>query len=163
MAIEIDYINPVIGALEDAFETMLGSPVHRTGLGLKENNVALYPVSGIIGISGQAIGTIVLSMSHQVAQKAAGTMLMMEINKTNDDVLDAVGELTNMIAGGTKAKLEEFQLQMSLPNVLCGENCRLHFPLHSHPLAIPFSCEWGNLALEIGFTFPTLAKREENG
>lgn len=158
MSIEIDYINPVIVALEDAFETMLGTTIKRTGLGLKENNCALYPVSGIIGVSGRAVGTIVLSMSHGVAQKAAGTMLMMEMKETDDDVMDAVGELTNMVAGGAKAKLEEFQMQMSLPNVLCGDNCRLHFPQNSHPIAIPFSCEWGPLALEIGFSFPTLRK-----
>ncbi|MGL6195125.1 MAG: chemotaxis protein CheX [Thermoguttaceae bacterium] len=156
MAIEIDYINPVIGSLEDAFKTMLNSPIQRTGLGLMENNNALHPVSGIIGISGKAIGTIVLSMSHKVAQSAAGTMLMMDINDTDDDVLDAVGELTNMVAGGAKAKLEQFSLQMSLPNVICGDNCRLHFPPQAHPISIPFSCQWGPLALEIGFSFPTV-------
>lgn len=158
MAIEIDYINPVIGALEDAFETMLNAPIQRTGLGLKENNCSLHPVSGIIGVGGKAVGTIVLSMSHQVAQQAAATMLMTEVNETDDDVMDAVGELTNMVAGGAKAKLETFQLQMSLPNVLCGDNCRLHFPANAHPIAIPFKCQWGELALEIGFSFPTLAR-----
>ncbi len=156
MAIEIDYINPVIVALENAFETMLGTPIQRTGLGLKENNCALHPVSGIIGVGGRAVGTIVLSMSHAVAQKAASAMLMTEITETDDDVMDAVGELTNMVAGGAKAKLEEFHLQMSLPNVLCGDNCRLHFPPNAHPIAIPFKCQWGPLALEIGFSFPTL-------
>ncbi len=158
MSIEIDYINPVIGALEEAFETMLGHKIQRTGLGLMENNCALHPVSGIIGVSGKAVGTIVLSMSHVVAQKAAGTMLMTDVNDTDDDVLDAVGELTNMVAGGAKAKLEAFSLQMSLPNVLCGDNCRLHFPANSHPIMIPFKCDWGALALEIGFSFPTLKR-----
>ena len=159
MAIEIDYISPVIVALEDTFDIMLSTPIHRTGLGLKKNNCSLFPVSGFIGISGEAIGTIVLSLSHEVARKAAGTMLMMEINETDDDVLDAVGELTNMVAGGAKAKLEAFQLQMSMPNVLCCDNCRLRFPPNSHPIDIPFSCQWGKLALEIGFSFPTLVKK----
>ena len=156
MSVEIDYINPVIVALEDVFETMLGHKIKRTGLGLMENNSALHPVSGIIGVSGKAVGTIVLSMPHPVAQKAAGTMLMTEITETNGDVLDAVGELTNMIAGGAKAKLETFDLRMSLPSVLSGDNCRLHFPPNAHPIAIPFQCDWGPLALEIGFSFPTL-------
>jgi len=155
---EIDYIIPVIVALEDVFNTMLGRTVKRTGLGVMENNYALYPVSGIIGISGKAIGTIVLSMSHHVAQKAAGILLMMDIDETNDDVLDTVGELTNMVAGGAKAKLEAFDLQMNLPNVLSGNNCCLHFPSSARPIASPFQCDWGPLALEIGFSFPTLTK-----
>lgn len=154
MAIDIDYINPVITGLEEAFGTMLSCQIERTGLGLMENNQALHPVSGIIGISGKGVGTIVLSMSESVAIKAASTMLMMELSEVDDDVMDAVGELTNMVCGGAKAKLEKFQLSMSLPNVLCGTNCRLHFPQNSHPISIPFKCAWGPLALQIGFTFP---------
>ncbi|GHT14148.1 chemotaxis protein CheX [Planctomycetales bacterium] len=155
MSVDIDYINPVIAGLEEAFGTMLNTQVERTGLGLMENNQALYPVSGIIGVSGKGVGTIVLSMQANVAIKAAETLLMMEgITDVTDDVMDAVGELTNMVCGGAKAKLAKFSLSMSLPNILCGDNCRLHFPQHSHPISIPFKCAWGNLALQIGFTFP---------
>lgn len=158
--IDVDYINPVIGALEDAFSTMLNVTVKRTGLGLMENNQALYPVSGIIGVSGKAVGTIVLSVSTSVAIKSATAMLMLDVDKpeVDDEVLDAIGELTNMVTGGAKAKLEAFKLSMSLPNVIMGDNCRLHFPQNSHPIAIPFACPWGLLGLQIGFTFPTLAK-----
>lgn len=156
--INIDYINPVIAGLEEAFSTMLSCKIERVGLGLMENNQALHPVSGIIGISGKGVGTVVLSMSESVALKAASTMLMTDLTEIDDDVMDAVGEITNMVCGGAKAKLEQFQLHMSLPNVLCGQNCRLHFPQNSHPISIPFKCEWGPLALQIGFTFPTVKK-----
>jgi chemotaxis protein CheX len=113
-------------------------------------------VSGIIGVSGKGVGTIVLSMQPNVAIKAASAMLMMDdITEVTDDVLDAVGEVTNMVCGGAKAKLAQYSLSMSLPNILCGDNCRLHFPQNSHPISIPFKCEWGLLALQIGFSFPT--------
>jgi chemotaxis protein CheX len=158
MTAEIDniiYINPVIAGLEEAFNVQLNCKIERTGLGLMENNQALYPVSGIVGISGKGVGTVVLSMSESVAIKAAATMLMdPDIAEVNDDVMDAVGEITNIVCGGAKAKLAQFQLSISLPNVLCGTNCRLHFPQHSHPIFIPFKCVWGSLALQIGFVFP---------
>ncbi len=154
MSIDIDYINPVVSGLDKTFNTMLQRPIERLGLGLMENNLALHPVSGIIGISGRGVGTVVLSMSESVAIKAASTMLMAELNEVDDDVMDAVGEITNMVCGDAKAKLEQFHLSMSLPNVLCGTNCRLHFPQNAHPISIPFKCEWGQLALQIGFSFP---------
>ena len=152
--IEVDYINPVIAGLEDAFSTMLNCKIERMGLELMENNQALHPVSGIIGISGKAVGTVVLSLSESVAIKAASTMLMTELDAVNDDVMDAVGEITNMVCGGAKAKLAQFSLSISLPNVLYGKECRLHFPQHSYPISIPFKCDWGTLALQIGFIFP---------
>ena len=154
-AISVDYINPVITGLEDAFSTMLNCKVERTGLGFEENNQAIYPVSGIIGLSGKARGTLVLSMEESVALKAASTMLMTEMSIVDDDVMDAVGELTNMVCGTAKAKLAEYSLSMSLPNVIYGKECRLHFPQGSHQILIPFKCEWGALALQVGFTFPT--------
>ncbi|MDR1962231.1 MAG: chemotaxis protein CheX [Planctomycetaceae bacterium] len=152
---DIDYINPVIAGLEEAFNIQLNCKIERIGLGLMENNQALHPVSGIIGISGKGVGTVVLSMSESVAIKAASTMLLDPgLVEINDDVMDAVGEITNIVCGGAKAKLARFHLSMSLPNVLCGTNCRLHFPQNSHPISIPFKCVWGPLALQIGFTVP---------
>ena len=160
MSIDIDYINPVIAGLEEVFDKMLNCKVERKGIGLMENNQALYPVSGIIGISGKGVGTVVLSMQQSVALKAARVMLMTEdITEIDDDVLDAVGELTNMVCGDAKAKLAQYQLSISLPNILCGDNCRLYFPRNSSPISIPFQCEWGLLALQIGFTFHGATKK----
>ena len=62
-----------------------------------------YPISGVIGLSGRAVGTVVINLSEEVALKAASVMLMTEMTSLNDDVLDAVGELANMIAGQAKS------------------------------------------------------------
>ena len=159
MSIDIDYINPVIAGLEHVFDTMLNCKVERVGLGLMESNQALHPVSGIIGISGKGVGTIVLSMERAVAMKAAEVMLMAEgITEIDNDVLDAVGEITNMVCGDAKAKLAQYHLSISLPNILHGEGCWLHFPQKAHPISIPFKCQWGLLALQIGFTFSSVKK-----
>ena len=159
MSIDIDYINPLIAGLENVFSTMLDCKIERTGLDLMENNQSLHPVSGIIGVSGMGVGTIVLSMERAVAMKAAGVMLMMDdITEVNNDVLDAVGELTNMVCGEAKAKLAQFRLSISLPNILHSEGCWLHFPQKAHPILIPFRCNWGLLALQIGFSFPSAGR-----
>lgn len=157
MSIEVDYINPMVSGLEEVFKTMLGCAVNRTGIDLMENCQALHPVSGIVGVSGKGVGTVVLSMERSVAIKAAEVMLMMDsIGKVDNDVLDTVGELTNMVCGNAKAKLSQFHLSISLPNVLCGEDCWLHFPQKSYPIKIPFKCQWGMLALQVGFSFPSM-------
>ena len=153
-ATEVDFINPVITSLEEIFETMLNCKIMRVGLALKESNTTLHPVSGIIGVSGKsAIGTVVLTMSEDVALKASSTLLMTNVTELDEDVMDAVGELTNMVAGATKAKLAQYNLSMGLPSVFYGSSCRIHFPTNAHPIAIPFQSPWGSLALEVGFTF----------
>ena len=151
---EVDFINPVITSLEETFETMLNCKISRVGLMLKENNTALHPISGIISINGkQAIGTVVLTMTETVALRAASTLLMTEVTEADEEVMDAVGELTNMVAGATKARLAQYHLSMGLPSVFHGSNCRIHFPANAHPIVIPFQSSWGALAIEAGFTF----------
>ena len=151
---DVDFINPVILSLEEMFATMFDCKLTRIGLALKENSTALHPISGIIGISGKtAMGTVVLTMSESVALKAASSMLMSEVSVPNEEVMDAVGELTNMVAGATKAKLGKYQLSMGLPSVFYGKECRIHFPPNAHPIVIPFESSWGPLGLEVGFTF----------
>ena len=162
MSIEVDYINPIVSGLEGVFKTMLDCSVHRTGIDLMENSLALHPVSGIVGVSGKGAGTVVLSMERSVAIRAAEVMLMTEgITEVNNDVLDTVGELANMVCGSAKAQLSQFNLSVSLPNVLCGEDCWLHFPQTSYPIRIPFKCQWGMLALQVGFSFPSTRRGEK--
>ncbi len=147
----VEYINPFIASLKNTFRTMLGCEAQRGQLAVKSSGHAHHPISGVIGLSGKAVGTVVVSFSREVALRAASTMLMTEATEVNEDVLDAVGELTNMVAGGAKAQLEEFQLMVSLPNVITGQDHEVHFPSNVTPLCIHFQTPWGPLTLEVGF------------
>jgi chemotaxis protein CheX len=145
-----EYINPFIKSVFNTFSTMLNCELHRGDIGFKSNTNPQYTVSGIIGLSGRAVGTVVLSLSKEVALKAASTMLMTEATDVDDEVLDAVGELTNIVAGGAKAELEEYELEVSLPNVVTGRDHEIHFPSNVQPICIPFTAEWGEMTLEVG-------------
>ncbi len=154
LAVRVEFINPFIIAVTKTLETMVGCKVSRGAPQLKKNPQALYPISGIIGLSGVVAGTVVLTMSKELALKSASVMLMDEYTELNADVFDAVGELTNVIAGNAKAQLEEYRLSLSLPNVINGVETELHFPDSCQPITIPFNTDFGPLAVEIGFTAP---------
>ena len=127
---QVDYNNTFIAALSNAFQTMLGCQVRRESIGLKGDSSPKYEVSGVIGLSGKAVGMVVMSLSENVALKAASTMLMCEAEKIDADVVDAVGGLANMVAGAAKAELEEILRQLREEEI---------------------ECEWGPLTLEVGF------------
>ena len=150
----VEFINPFIIAVSKTFESMVGCKVVREPPQLKKEKSALYPVSGIIGLSGTIVGTVALTMSEALALKCASTMLMEEYTEFNHDVFDAVGELTNVIAGNAKAQLEEYKLSLSLPNVIYGKAVELRFPERCQPISIPFQTEHGPMAVEVGFTEP---------
>lgn len=145
-----EYINPFIKSLINTFDTMLDCPVKRGQIQLRKNGVCLQDVSGIIGLSGKAVGSVVVSFSKSVALKAASTMLLVEATEIDDDVVDAIGEITNMVAGAAKSELEEYKLSISLPNVITGEPHGIRFPSNVQPISVPFETPWGPITLEVG-------------
>ncbi|MBN1910811.1 MAG: chemotaxis protein CheX [Pirellulales bacterium] len=146
----VEYINPFVTSLKNTFQTMLNCDTKRGQVCLQDGSTSRHPVSGVIGLTGKAVGTVVLNLSENVALKAAATLLLTEMPSINDEVLDAVGELTNMVTGAAKAELEEYELKVSLPNVITGANHEIHFPSDVTPVCVPFETEWGKLTLEVG-------------
>ncbi len=84
-----EHINPFLNSLANTFKTMLACEIHRGELHLKDSNSPSHPISGVIGLSGKAVGTVVINLSEEVAIKAASAMLMTELTEMNEDVLDA--------------------------------------------------------------------------
>lgn len=147
---QVEYINPFVTSLVTTFQTMLACEIRRGELQLKEDGTPLHEVSGFIGLSGKAVGTVVVSLSKSVALKTASVMLMVEATEIDDDVIDAVGEITNMVAGSAKAQLEEYELSISLPSVITGDHHEVRFPSSVTPICIPFESDWGPLTVEVG-------------
>jgi chemotaxis protein CheX len=145
-----EYINPFITSLTNTFKTMLSCDVQRGEMYLHDGRNVQHEISGVIGLSGEAVGTVVVSLSKGVALQAASAMLMCEASEINDEVVDVVGELANMVAGAAKAKLEELSLSISLPSVITGSNHEVRFPSSVQPICIPFDSPWGPLMLSVG-------------
>lgn len=149
---QVQYVNPFLTAAVEVFRLMLDLPLRRGEISLKQDHSPMYEVSGMIGLSGPCRGMVVVSIDRPTAMRLAQKMLGTEIPEWNADVLDAVGELTNMIAGAAKTKLHEQQLSIGLPTVLVGKLDALKFPPGVPQLIIPFDCELGAVAVQVGLT-----------
>jgi chemotaxis protein CheX len=116
---------------------------------LKDGYQPSHEVSAVIGLSGKAKGTVVLSLDREVAIQVAGALLQELPPELNADVADAMGEMANMIAGQAKAQLEHLSMSLSLPTVVTGKGHCIEFPRNAMRICIPFSCAWGSLDLEV--------------
>jgi chemotaxis protein CheX len=147
---QAQYINPFLRSLVNTFQTMLGCEARRGSIGLVEQGARHYPISGVIGLSGNAVGVVVINISEEVALRADSTLLMTEFTEVTDDVVDAVGELANVVAGQAKAELEEFNLSVSLPSVIMGVNHEIRFTSGADAISVPYDTDFGPLRLEVG-------------
>jgi chemotaxis protein CheX len=147
---QVELINPFLTAASDVFRTMLNCELTRGALSLKSTNTPEYEVSGLIGLSGKCQGMVVFSLGRDTALRATEVMLGQRPDSLNADVVDTVGELANMIAGAAKARLEQYELSISLPSVICGKHHSISFPSNSKPIVLPFQSKIGPVCIEVG-------------
>jgi chemotaxis protein CheX len=81
-------------------------------------------VVALVGLAGSWVGTGMLRMKGETACAASGLLLMQEFTGVDEEVLDAVGEIANMIFGNVKSGLEEKlgPMGLSIPTVVYGRN-----------------------------------------
>lgn len=88
------------------------------------------PVTGMIGLSGKCTGFLSLTMPERVATLAVSGLSMEEYTTVNAQVVDGVGEMTNIIAGGLKTKLYNTAWMINnitIPSVILGNNYQISY------------------------------------
>ncbi|MBM4001483.1 MAG: chemotaxis protein CheX [Planctomycetes bacterium] len=147
-----ELVNPFLTAARDVFQTMFECDLVRGTPSLKRACGPELDVSGMIGLSGDYQGMVVLSLGRETAIRAAEILLGHRPGDIDEDVVDAVGEITNMIAGSAKAMLGKPNLNLGLPTVVCGAFHFVRFPTSSVPIVLPFDSPLGPICIEIGLT-----------
>jgi len=87
-------------------------------------------VTGLIGLSGKCTGFISLAMPERIATLSVSGLLMEEHKTVNAQVVDGVGEMTNVIAGGFKTKLANTPWvvgSITIPSVILGSHYNISY------------------------------------
>ena len=146
---DVSYVNPFISSTITTFKTMLRMDAIPGAVALKREPFPAYDISGVIGLSGDAQGSISLSFPKLVALKTVSAMLGTDIKIVGPELTDGIGELANIVAGYAKQGLAKYNLSISLPNVIIGTDHILAQPSGAPTIIVPFTSAIGNFAMEI--------------
>ncbi len=133
------------------FETMCGWQIRQTSIVHGPSASQRHDLSGIISISGKLRATIVVSLSKELAYSVAESFLGVCPTSINSDVIDLVGELTNMICGNAKERLNANGLALGLPTVIVGSDVIVAFESGLAMSQLSFEHERGAMSIQIGF------------
>jgi len=147
---DVQYINPFVFSICNTLETMCATKVTIGKPRVKEANTPLTDVSGVIGFSGDAAGSVVAHFTFDVASAIASKFACCEITPEHEDFSDAIGELANMIAGSAKARFEGLNISISLPNVVIGKNHNVSSAKNEKRILIPCETNLGSFLVELG-------------
>lgn len=144
---DIKYINPFIIAAQTVFKTMLGISAEMGKAVLKTVNSTSGDVTGIMGLVGDKKGTVAISLSEKGAKFVYKTLVGDECENISQDVVDAIGEITNIISGQARKEFERSGINLSaaIPMVIVGKNVEMNFitkiPIISLPFYFPIDSE----------------------
>lgn len=145
------YIMPFIKSVQNVFEMMIKLPVQIGEPSLKKGGEPSYDVSGIIGMSGDVEGSVVLSFPTATAERIVALFVGEELQHTHGDFADAIGELVNMVTGGAKAQFTGKQVTISCPSVVIGSNHMIHGRKDVVCVSMPCQSDCGDFMVEIAF------------
>ena len=151
---DVDFINPFLDAVIHVLQTMAQIKVAPGKPYINRQRVAVGDITGVLKISGYTNGVISLTLTKDAVLKIVNNMLFENFTEINDDIADAVGELTNVIAGQARVILSQQgkKFQAGTPTIVIGKGEPLdHIP--SAPiLSIPFNLDGGGkLVVEVSF------------
>jgi chemotaxis protein CheX len=146
--IDPNYIKPFVVAVKNIFETMINVPFSLGKPSLKTSSEVPYEISSIIGLSGNVSGSVVISLSHEIAYQLVSSLLGVEINELNEDCTDAIGEISNMIAGNAKTDFPSNNNSISVPSVVVGKH-QVTYPSGLPIISIPCKTGKGEMMIEI--------------
>ncbi len=148
---DVKLINPFPNATLNVLETMAFVKAKAEKPYLKKDNVAQGDVSGIVGITGDAKGTVSITFDELCILKIVSNMFGEEMKELNSEISDAVGELTNMISSQARLEIEKIGklLRGATPKVITDKNHKLISMAKGPKVAFPFKTDAGGFTIEV--------------
>ena len=148
---DVRFINPFLDGAKEVLKTMAFIDAVPGKAYLKKADTAHGDVSGIIGITGDAIGSLAVSFHTDCICGIVSNMLGENHTEPTREVLDAVGELTNMISGVARTHLERSGLSVyaAIPSVVIGAEHTINHILKAPSIVIPFSTPQGDFVVDV--------------
>jgi chemotaxis protein CheX len=157
---DIKHITPFILATKTVFKSMLNIDMTMDRPLLRNDKNTSGDVTGVIGFAGDGDkkGMMSISFSRKGALHAYNTLMGEDRSDMDSEVVDAIGELTNIISGQSRKELEknaEVNLTASIPTVVVGKEVELHFTCKLPIVSLPFrfTTDYGEETVHVNFSF----------
>lgn len=147
---DASYIAAFVESTRTVFTTMLNLAV-TCNAPMRESAIPTdhADISGIIGLSGDVQGTVILSFPRQTALRMVERFVGSALAEESEDFADAIGELVNMVSGGAKGRFVGRDVSISCPTVVVGSGHKVQQMSDAFCIRIPCGSELGNFSVEV--------------
>lgn len=146
-----EMIQKLVESTNEVFETMVfrtlesGVPIEGEALRPRSN------VVGTVGFAGSRSGLVAFYSTLDTANSIAGSMLGIDPAQVDGEMADAIGEITNMIAGSFRTKMakEGDVWAISIPTVTVGSDFYTKYVTDVRRVLCPFRMQDEEIFVEL--------------
>ncbi|MCG8549182.1 MAG: chemotaxis protein CheX [Desulfobacterales bacterium] len=152
---DVALVNPFIEGTLHILDTTALVKVKPEPPFLKAGTVHDGDISGLLTVEGDLEATVAISFTEKSILGIVSAMFGEEMTEINEEITDAVGEISNMVAGHVTTKLGELgkKVKVKFVKVVNGRTEEiLHTDTGSHIVGIPFRTTKGKVLLEICYS-----------
>ena len=145
-------VNPFIEGALYILDTTALVKVKPEPIFFKKNALSLGDITGMLNMDGDVSGSIAVTFHTKSILGVVSAMFGEEMTEMNEEIDDAVGEISNMIAGHVTTKMGEMgkKVKVKLNRVISGKDHVIeHIDSVDPVLAIPFKTTKGKFLIEM--------------
>ena len=148
---EAAIVNPFIEGTLYILDTTASIKVRPGTPSLKKSDKAMGDISGILEMSGDLTGSVAVSFTEKSILGIVSKMFGEEMTKMDEEIIDAVGEIGNMISGYVTTKMTEMgkTVKVKLSRVEMGSGHAIGHDSEKQVVALPFTTTQGEMVIEV--------------
>jgi chemotaxis protein CheX len=150
--IDAQFVEELLAATRDVFKTMVFHDVEMAAPTSGEARPAGVHVMGTVAFAGKTSGLVVFTSTFDTATWITASMLGIDPGSVNGELADAIGELTNMIAGSFRTRMAHLRgdtWAISVPTVTVGSDFYTKYVSDVQRVVCPFKMGTSELSVEL--------------
>ena len=138
------HVNPVVSSVKYVFKAMLNIDIVEGAPSMNEARKSRGDITGVMALSGSEgsqKGMLALSTSTEGALRIYQRLMHQEFTEVNEEIIDGMGELTNIISGRARYELEKenIHLYAHVPIVFFGKSAEVDYITKAAVVSVPFN------------------------
>ncbi|MBN2651977.1 MAG: chemotaxis protein CheX [Spirochaetales bacterium] len=146
MSLKVEYINPFLTATINLFSTSFNiNPKVEAPFLLDPKQNHRWEISSLVVIEGSQKGIFAIRMTKFLMEKLLEKSGIIYVDEEERKMLqtEMVKEMINIIGGNAATELSQYEINLSVPFIVQGENHAIPWPKGTQAIGIPFISNYG--------------------
>jgi chemotaxis protein CheX len=144
--INIEYINPFIEATKSIFKQMAFTDLVKKGVNIDRGLTVRGDLSGVMALSGEASGFVIISMGTETAFELVKKMTMGNAQENESEIIEGgVMEIINVISGQAQSMFNQnkYHFDFTTPTMIKGKGHSINHGVTANSIVVRFETREG--------------------